>query len=265
MKKKMITLFLLFALTSLVNAHEFWLQPAKFRYASGELVNVDFMVGENFTGEFWDMKRHQVEMLQLHSLSESIDLVQTIKKTEGKNLSIKIEKEGTHMVTLRSNAAFIELEADKFNDYLKEDGLEYILEKRKATNTLSKPAREHYIRFAKLLVQAGNELDDTYKKRVGMRIEIVPAQNPYALKTGDYLQCLILFEGKPLPHTLVKVWSRVNNTTFLQNIYTESNGTLKFPISTRGAWMVSTVKMIAAEKPGADWQSMWGSLVFGIE
>ncbi len=265
MKKKIISLVFIIALTGLVNAHEFGLQPTKFRYTPGELVNIDFMVGESFTGEFWDMKRHHVEMLQLHSLSGSTDLIQTIKKTERKNLSVKIEKEGTHMLIMRSDAAFIELEAEKFNDYLKEDGLDYILEKRKAANTLDKPAREHYIRFAKLLVQAGDGVDDTYKKRTGMRIEIIPEQNPYSLKSGDYLQCLILFEGKPLPHTLVKVWSRLNNTTFLQNMYTESDGTLKFPLSTKGYWMVSTVKMIAAEKPGADWQSMWGSLVFGIE
>jgi len=29
--------------------------------------------------------------------------------------------------------------------------------------------------------------------------------------------------------------------------------------------MVSTVIMIPSEKPGADWQSFWSSLVFGIE
>jgi uncharacterized GH25 family protein len=75
----------------------------------------------------------------------------------------------------------------------------------------------------------------------------------------------VLFEGKPLPHALVKVWSRLNNTTFLQNIYTEKDGMIKFPISTKGAWMVSTVKMISSDLPTSQYHSLWGSLVFGIE
>jgi hypothetical protein len=63
----------------------------------------------------------------------------------------------------------------------------------------------------------------------------------------------------------VKIWSRLNRTTFLQNIYTEDDGTIKFPVSAQGAWMVSTVIMIPSEIPGAEWHSLWGSLVFGIE
>jgi len=114
------------------------------------------------------------------------------------------------------------------------------------------------------MVQVGEKTDDTYKKKIGLRYEIVPDQNPYTLKTGDHLQCKVYYEGKPAAHTLVKVWSRINNTTFLQNIYTENDGSIRFPISTSGSWMVSSVKMIKSEKEGADYHSLWASLVFGI-
>jgi hypothetical protein len=48
-------------------------------------------------------------------------------------------------------------------------------------------------------------------------------------------------------------------------MYTEKDGTVKFPLSSKGPWMVSTVKMIPSEKEGADYQSMWSNLVFEIE
>jgi uncharacterized GH25 family protein len=115
------------------------------------------------------------------------------------------------------------------------------------------------------LAQVGDKKDDTFRKKIGLRIEIIPNQNPYLLKSGDYLQCLVLFDGKPSAHQMVKVWNKIGNTTFQQNNYTENDGTIKFPISSKGPWMVSTVKMIPSEKPGADWQSFWSSLVFGIE
>ena len=134
----------------------------------------------------------------------------------------------------------------------------------KKLNQLDNTGREYYSRFAKLIVQVGEKKDDTFKKLVGLRYEIVPSQNPYLLKTGDYLQCKIFYEGKVVPHALVKIWSKIDNTTFLQNIYTEKDGSVRFPISTSGDWMVSSVKMIKSEKPGAEYHSLWASLVFGI-
>ena len=193
------------------------------------------------------------------------DLSKAMKPTRGKNVMLKFVQEGTQLLAVRSNASYRTWGADQFNAYLEEEGLDEIAELRKAKNYTADSATEYYTRFAKVLVQVGERIDDTFKKKTGQCLEIILDKNPYLVKSGDYLQCLILYEGKPLPHTLVKVWNRLNRTTFLQNIYTEKDGTIKFPISAKGAWMVSTVKMIPSEKPAAEWHSLWGSLVFGIE
>ncbi len=265
MKKRITALMLVFLTTQFVQSHEFWLQPKKFRYAVGEEMSVDFMVGENFEGEPWDLKRHKIEKLDLSHLTKTLDLRSQVNPEGKEKLKYKFAEEGTYLLSMQSNQAYIELDANKFNDYLKEDGLDNVLEIRTKTNTLDKPSKEFYSRYVKLLVQSGNKTDDSYKKKTGMRIEIVPQQNPYLLKSGDYLQCLVLFDGKPSAHQMVKIWNKIGNTTFQQNNYTENDGTIKFPISSKGPWMVSTVKMIPSEKPGADWQSFWSSLVFGIE
>jgi len=265
MQKRIITFLSIFLATQLVQSHEFWLQPKKFRYAIGEEMKVAFMVGENFEGEPWDLKKHGIEKLDLLHLAKVIDLKKQVKPDEKDKLKFKFTEAGTYLLSMQSDNSYVELEAEKFNEYLKEDGLDNVLEARTQNNTLDKPSKEFYSRHVKLLVQAGPKTDDTYKKKLGYRIEIIPNQNPYLLKSGDYLQCLVLFDGKPSAHQLVKVWNKIGNTTFLQNAYTENDGTLKFPISSKGPWMVSTVKMIPSEKPGADWQSLWSSLVFGIE
>jgi len=256
--------FIILSISALANAHEFWLQPQKYVYKPGEEMKIDFMVGEGFTGEYWDLNRHKAEKVELFYGTDQKNVTNEVKLARGNNLSIKLEEEGTYLIAMQSNAAYLELEADAFNDYLKEDGLDDILSERKKRDQLKKPSREYYTRFAKLLVQTGDYKDDTFKKRVGLRYEIVPEQNPYTLRTGDYLQCKVYYEGKPAPHALVKVWSKINTTTFLQNIYTENDGSIRFPISTRGEWMVSSVKMINTDKAGADYHSMWASLVFGI-
>lgn len=169
------------------------------------------------------------------------------------------------MITMESNNAYIELEPEKFNEYLKEDGLDYISEERQKLGEQNKNSRELYRRYAKLLVQVTDRTDDTYKKETGMRLEIVPLQNPYELKTGDHLDCKVLYERKPAAHALVKVWTHIGNRIFLQNIYTEDDGTIRFPVSNKGAWMVSSVKMLRSTSDKAEWQSLWSSLVFEIE
>src|SRR6478736_141492 len=250
---------------SILMGHEFWLQPKKYRYKIGEQMNVDFMVGESFTGEFWDLKRHKVERLEMYNGAGKKDLLSDVKPNAGNNLGYIFSQEGTHLLALQSDAAYIELEAQKFNDYLKEDGLDDILDERKKANELDKPSKEYYTRFTKLLVQSGDKPDETYKRKVGLLLEIIPDKNPYALASGDHLQCLVLFEGKPSAHALVKVWSHIGNRVFLQNIYTENDGTIKFPISNKGPWMVSSVRMIHSEKDASIYHSLWTSLVFGIE
>lgn len=263
--KRIFTISILCLAAVLLQAHEFWLQPKKYRYNIGEEIKIDLMVGESFTGEYWDMNRHKVEKMQLHRLSGVKDLTALVTKTKGNNLSFKADSEGTYLFAMQSNAAYLELPAEEFNAYLKEDGLDYILEEREKLNQLGNPSRENYTRFAKLLVQTGTKTDDTYKKQLGLRYEIVPEQNPYGLKTGDYLGCKVYYDGKPAAFALVKVWSMVNNTTFLQNIYTEKDGSVKFPLGTKGAWMVSSVKMIKSENKNADYHSLWASLVFEIK
>jgi uncharacterized GH25 family protein len=265
MKIKVGLLLLVMAVSIIGMSHEFWLQPKKFRYQVGEEMNVDFMVGEGFVGEFWDMSRHKVEKLEMLTIGGKRDLLKAVKLTKGKSLSFKFERPGTHLLVMQSNAAYIELEAEKFNAYLKEDGLDDILDERKKFGELNKPSRENYTRFSKLLVQSGNLRDDTYKRKAGLRMEIIPDKNPYALVSGDYLQCQVLFDGKPSAHTLVKVWSHIGEKTFLQNIYTENDGNIKFPISNKGPWMVSSVRMIHSETDPATYHSLWASLVFGVE
>ena len=48
------------------------------------------------------------------------------------------------------------------------------------------------------MVQAGPVVDDTYKKRLGFRYEIMPLANPYTLKPGDYLDCRVLWKTNQL-------------------------------------------------------------------
>lgn len=264
MTKKIVSLAGILLISLIIQAHEFWLQPNKFYFEVGETATIDFLVGEHFVGEPWDLTKQRVYKLEHHTIDFSKSIVDKIQSTSNKKLDLRIEKSGTHLVAMQSHNAFIELDAEKFNAYIQEDELEDAIRHRKKTNTENKSAKEFYARCAKVLLRAGTGTDDTYKKRVGLPLEIVPVNDPYRTKPGDELSFMVLWEGKPLEFTLVKVWNRKDNNTILQNIYTQKDGIITTRLSNTGIWMVSCVKMIPSKDAGADWQSYWASFTFGF-
>jgi uncharacterized GH25 family protein len=264
MKKKIALVFLVILISLCCEAGEFWMLSSKTKYALNDEMLIAFLEGDNFSGEPWDLKKHKIEKLDLHRRSGVTDLKKLVQPASKIKLRYKLTEEGTQILTLQSDYSYGQIEAGKFNTYLKEYGLDDALQQRNSSPAEVNPAREFTGRFVKLLIQVGDKTDDTFKKKTGLRVEIVPLQNPFTLHPGDHLDCLVLVDGKPSPHQLVKVWNKIGRNSFLQDIYTENDGTLRFPINARGRWMVSTVKMIPSEKPNADWQSMWSSLVFGI-
>ena len=265
MGKRIFIVTSLIVLINLVQAHEFWMQPVKFLLYPGERTDVRFFVGENFIGEPWNRKGRRVEKLDLHHNAEVKSLLDSLKDDPKANLGIAIQQEGTHLLTLQSDNVFVELEGAKFNEYLAEDGLDDVLSQRKKNGTLDKIGKEYYRRYSKLLLQVGNKRDDTYKKVLGSPIEIVPETNPYTFKKGDLVKFKILSDGKPIFGVKVRVWNRFQNRTLIQPVYPEKNGIIEARISNPGPWMVSVVRMVPSKQSGADWQSYWASLTFGVE
>jgi uncharacterized GH25 family protein len=264
MDKKFVIPTLLVLAIALISAREFWLQPLKFVYKSGEKLVMSFKAGENFIGEPWDLQKNQIQSLVLQHTSSSSSVLDSIREDGNNNLILTLRAEGSYLLSMQTKNAVNEWEAEKFNSFLKENGLDEILDRRTKTNTLASPAKEYYSGYTKLLVQVGEKKEDTHKKINGFPVEILPLENPYALKIGDPIHFKILFDGKPVFGVRVKVWNRFDNRTTIQNIYTEKNGTLETRVSSPGPWMVSVIRMVPSKQSGADWQSYRGSLVFGI-
>lgn len=264
LERKILFVFCLLSFSILSSAHEFWIHSKKFVYAKDELASIDFMVGENFEGKRWSLKKHHITRLEQHTAKGFSKITLPADTSSRPLLSIKLTSEGTHMIVMQSDNALIELDAEKFNAYLKEDGLDEVLNQRTLTNTLDKPAKEYYQRNTKLLLKCGAINDETYKQKVGFPLEIIPLTNPYAANQGDELQFRIFFEGNPHRFSLVKVWHKSEGRTFMQNVYSDKDGVITTRLSGKGAWMVSSVKMTTSTNSSADWQSYWGSLVFGL-
>ena len=275
MQKRIITAALV-ALTTAALAHEFWLEAPRFRLQPGQTMNVHTFVGENFQGEPWTTKAAKIQHLARYGPipADSTNLTpQNFTETDTFRTGFTFARPGTHVVLLQSTSSFIELPAEQFTAYLREEGLDYALKLRQENEEMAKPGRETYRRCAKTLIQVGEATatlavtDSACRHVYGLPLELVPEQNPYRLAANKALTVRVLRAGRPAFGTTVQVWQRQPGGLPTTHYTTRANqnGRILLRLSGPGPYLLTTVGMSAAPtelRTRADWQSTWASLTF---
>jgi uncharacterized GH25 family protein len=264
MMRKLILIFFLI-IVSYLTAHEFWLEPQKFILKKGEVLKLNFRVGEHFHGENWNGNRSSVNSLELFYNGVTDELTSLIPDSlSGDSLTLQFFDEGTAMIAYHSTNKFIELPPEKFLEYLKEDGIHNAVEYRSTHNETDSAGKEFYQRCSKTVVRIGALHDATYMINCGLPLELIPQQDPYGLKKGQALKVRLLYQNEPVTGALIKLWHRVNGKTEERDLTTDKNGDVHFSPSLLGTYMVSSVKMTRIDSPSkANWQSYWASLTWG--
>jgi len=263
-----LSCLLLFCGITAAGAQEFWLAP-RFFLTPGEQIQMPILVGKHFTGKRWrGTNRRLTRFVHYRPSADSSSLLPFATPSDTSLAFITFQQPGTHLLALATNNAFLTLPADSFNAYLKAEGLDNILLIRKEHGELGKPAREAYRRCAKTLVQVGSapSTGNVCTQAVGLPLELIPEQNPYALQTGAALTVRVLANGKPLPGALVTMWHQdVKKNVEKISVRANQNGRILFRLSTPGTYLISTMRMhLSADPQMADWQSTWSSLTFGF-
>jgi uncharacterized GH25 family protein len=248
-------------------AHDYWLEPESFFVAASDTVAVRMHVGEALKSEAErPFQKKPTLKFQLFSAKETLDLLPFGKEDKTPVVTLTPKAAGTYLIAMERDAQFIKLDAKKFNDYLAEEGLDAVLEQRRKAGEDKAEGRERYRRYLKSIIQAGDKPDDTYKKVLGQKLEIVPQSNPAALKAGDSLVVQVLFDGKPLAGARLSAHVRSDGKVETQKVVTSKEGTATVKIDRAGTWLLRLVHMRrAADDKEADWESFWASCSFGVK
>lgn len=256
--------FISFAISSTF-AHEYWLEPEKFFLTPKEKTIVRLFVGDGLVNDREErpFQKNKTDIFSVYSRSNKIDLLGNLTDGALPVYEFSGDAAGNYLLAMERNWSHITLEADKFDDYLRTDGMEYIIAERAKLGESKKQARERYSRFIKGLLLVGDKRDDTYKKKIGLKLELMPLENPYAKKVGDKIAFQVLFDGKPLAGRTVFADNRMSKT---QKMITDKNGKISFVLASSGLWLARLVFMqrCKAECGEADWESYWGAFSFGV-
>jgi uncharacterized GH25 family protein len=107
----------------------------------------------------------------------------------------------------------------------------------------------YYEQYAKALVNAGGKSDNSFDKKAGHLLEIIPLKNPSGLKTGDLLPVKVLFKGKPARFN--KVYATYSGFStksddFAYTTTTNGIGEAEIRILHYGPWLVKADHKIPA-------------------
>jgi len=265
-------------------AHDFWIEPSSYDPAPDERVAVRLMVGE--AGEAQPVRREDARIVRFALLGPAGgEAEQPILGLNGHDPAgwIRPAAAGPRVIVYTNTPARIELGAEKFESYLREEGLDAIVAQRAERGLSGQPARELYSRCAKALldvrpVEGPAACGEAAARRplfttpVHLPLELVPLADPFQLGRAsaeaalEPLPIALLLEGQPLAGALVHAM-RLDpggpEGETPPSARTDAAGRCQLALPGPGRWLIAAVHMrAAAEAADHDYETLWASLTF---
>jgi hypothetical protein len=240
-------------------AHDMWIEPMTFSPQVGEIVGVRLRVGQDMLGD--PLARNSALINQF--VVEDKEGRKPVIGREGGNPAgfLRVATPGLLVIGYRSNPSEVELPAEKFNQYLQDEGLDAIAALRASRHQTGAGAHELFARCAKSLVLSGPTTDGG-DRTLGFTLELVAERNPYAIRPGEELPVRLTYESRPLAGALVVAMNRLNPMEKVK-VRTDKDGRARFHLKCGGMWLIKAVHMVPAPSgSNAEWMSYWASLTF---
>ena len=256
---------------SSVEAHDFWVQPNEYWLSPQAVTPMTLQVGHGPLRQRSPIPLRRITRFEAIAPSgAAIDLRSNLHlgdNTEDGNL--RFQTPGTYVLVFETDdEAKSYLPAIRFNDYLKVEGLTPALRQRERTQRMDADGSENYSRRAKSIVQvgppeAGSQAQVT--KPLGLPLEIVPEESPYAEPRPAVLPVRVLYEGRPLAGALIKLTNLEHDAAPLEEHLTDRAGRAKFAMPKAGTWLLNVIwtKPLPRSRD-TDFETFFSSLSFGF-
>lgn len=254
--------------TTPVMAHDFWLQPQHFRVEPGVPLRVTFQVGHGANRQRWGNGADRIVFVNDFFNGTHIDQRSRLRTAGPADLVTGFTVPGLHVLAMQTVHSYSDLPAIRFNDFAKEEGLVPAIAERKRTRMTDKPGRERYSRRAKALIQVGRQTaanQSLATRPIGLKLEIVPERNPYALGSVRKMPVHVIYRGRRLANATVKFTNLEFDAKPIAIAITDRAGRAIFDIPTSGEYLINVIWTEPVRgDPKADFDTTFSSLTFGF-
>ena len=267
LKASIIVAVLLATMAGTLGAHDLFLVLTSHFVAPGStakirVINGTFSVSE---GAVTRTRLRNIAVVA-NGARQTLDTTAWESRENESLLTVRVGEPGTYVVGASLAPSSITLEGGDFTGYLREEGLTSILRGRARRNETGARAREQYSKHVKALVQVGDVRSADFDARLGYPAELVPVNNPYALRPGEALRVLSMVDGRQSAGETVIAGGRTRSGARIpqQKVVSDANGVARIRLTHRGRWYVKFIHMEAAASDSIDYESKWATLTFEV-
>jgi uncharacterized GH25 family protein len=250
-----------------VYAHEFWIAPVTYSFDTGQPIEANFRIGQDFNGFSQPFLKHRTVRHEVFQSGRSTKVIgrwgdRPAFQTDGLSDGLAVLVHETNDTILTYS------DYEKFKKFVIYKDFAGVLNTHKARGLPKTGFRESYRRYVKSLIAIGHGRGkDT---TVGLDIEILALKNPYTDDLSGGMRVQVLMNGRPRPYVKVELFRKLIETDEdfgIRSYFTDKNGIAIFPVKTGYKYMVDNVALIPLEqKKEGDpvWHSLWANLTFAV-
>lgn len=250
-------------------AHDLWLVPARYFAEPNRDLEIEAVTGMQFPISVAALDPARLASAEVLGPEGRSEIRIMGRRGDALVLVTRPRSRGQHWVAIATRPRRIDLSAEQFNEYLREDGLPQVYELRASRGELDRPATERYSKHAKALIQVGRGGSARWDERLGHVIEVVPLADPLARRPGDTLAVRVLLYGRPIGGLTVTAGGAggtagAGGAAPSVTAVTDSAGVASFALPSPGIWFVKTIHMAEIREPPFQWESVWATLTFEV-
>jgi hypothetical protein len=264
--KSFLTLLALSATPILMNAgDDFYLMPSK---TSAEGMKVGFHSGYSFPES--ESSTPIDKLKDVLVFSKTVNAEVTNLKDMGTLVEgeAKIAQKGNLVVTACTMPSYVEMQANDFEKYIRQEGLGQVLESADGGGpaaALDKTVRQRFSQYAKSLL-LNDSSNDILQRPTGAALEFIPEKNPAYLRRDERLPVRVMWNGKPAVG--LQVEAAYTSGDFGESRIigrTDRDGRVYVTLGKKGFWRLHTVAMERCrDQHAADFESSRATLTFEV-
>jgi uncharacterized GH25 family protein len=260
MKLLPAAILLLLVTAAAARAHDTWLSPSTPSAKPGEPVSFDLTSGMEFPKLETGPKPERVERSGYRVGSETGELKTGTTGEKALRLEQAFDTEGVATVWLQLHPRDIEMSDDDVAHYFEEIRASAEIEQAWAARKGKQKWKELYAKCAKTFVAVGDSTsDESWRKPVGLTLELVPQQNPTTIRAGEPAKFTLLRHGKPLGNATLALHCGDGKP---RHETTDSTGVATFIIARPGPAMIAHVHLRPPPDGNGKWESEFTTITF---
>lgn len=249
---------LFFAAAGPLLAHDTWLLPVRFAVPPGARVGLELTSAMRFPEAETVVAADRLATTGARLGGRTQPLAVMGEAAKALELSAALPVAGIAALWVESRPRTLSLGTAEVEEYLDEIGAPAGVRAR------WKPGqrwKETYRKMAKTFVRVGEPgTDRSWADPVGMELEVVPEEDPTAVRAGSPLPLRVLRGGKGLPGFAVAAAGTGRSSMRT----TDADGRVSFTPDEAGPWLIKGTLLEESKAADTDWESLFTTLTVSV-